>query len=549
MLAVPLVAQVLSAGNHASAVGSIYVNDSSNVLSGSLGSVYAVGDKGSISVTGGTYAITGNGVELVSGSAVTPTIPNGDADGTTVGVLQNKVRVGLYYYYSSARNTAQPFANLENKAGSGYKFGYYDSARNFIELGNTDVTKLTMVPNVNTAVSGGTVGSYHIKLGAYGDFNSAKFASSQYADGFPAYINGKFYAMIGNYQNASETNSARVSLGVMGEIFTGSPRCVAVTITGTTKILFEFDAGSSANLALRPINSSGKAITWFKGYAYYGDFEYYRYVSDKLTVINVVDIEDYIKGILPYEMFSSWPLEALKAQAVCARSYTVAGLNGYSAYGFDLTADTYSQAYLGTNLATTSTDAAVDATAGEYATYNGKICSTYYFSSDGGATENSENIFWTALPYLRGVVDPFEADVPQSLNGNKSWRYEWTGAVLKQKLSGSRGYKGGDIVSVVPQYSEMGNVIKITLSDVNGVSITLTKDSCYSALGLKSVRYNVTPPADASGVFLFEGSGYGHNVGMSQFGAYSMAKNYGLNYRQIIRFYYTGVNISKGIMA
>jgi stage II sporulation protein D len=408
------------------------------------------------------------------------------------------------------------------------------------------VTTLTMVPNVNTSVSGGTVGCYHIRLGAYGDFSAAKHAASQYAGGFPAYVSGKYYAMIGNYQSVSAANSARVSLGVAGEIFTGSNRCVAVTKTGTTQILFEFDAGTSANLAVRPVNNFGRAVTWFKNYAYYGDFEYYRHVSDRLTVINVIDIESYVKGILPYEMSSSWPAEALKAQAVCARSYTIASLGGYQSYGFDLTADTYSQVYYGTNLANANTDAAVDATSGEYVTHNGKVCSAFYFSSDGGATENSENIFLTALPYLRGVTDPYEEDVPQSLNGYKSWTRTFSGAALRSKLSSS-GYKGGNVVSISPAYSENGNVIALTLADASGVSVTLTKSACYSVIGLPSVRYSVNAFADSSGSFAFEGSGFGHSVGMSQFGAYSMARFHGLNYRQILRFYYTGVSISKSV--
>ncbi len=545
LLAAALCFSVLCTGEHASAASSIYVNDSQNVLSGDLSSAYVVGDKGTVSVTGGAYAITGSGVEQI-GQTAAPNIPSGDPDGTTVSVSQQTVRVGLYYYYSSSRNTALSSASLENKAGSGYQFGYYDSSRTFIALGSTDVTTLTMVPNVNTAVNGGTVGCYHIKLpNAYADFGSAKYAASQYSEGFPAYINGTYYAMIGNYQSAAETNNARTSMGIAGEIFTGSSRCVAVTKTGTTKILFEFDCGTNANLAVHPVNNSGKAITWFKGYAYYGDFEYFRYTSDKLTVINIVNIEDYVKGVIPYEMSSSFPLEALKAQALCARSYFATNVGRYSAYGFDLTADTYSQVYRGTNSANSTTDAAVDATQGEYVTYNGAVCSTLYFSSDGGGTEDSENVFTTAYPYLRGVLDPFENDITQSQTSYKSWSYEFTGAQLASKLASS-GYSGGAVVSVTPEYSDTNNVIKITFADANGVSKTLTKTSCYSALGLPSIHYTVTQSATG---FVINGGGWGHNVGMSQWGAYSMAKNYGLNYRQIIRYYFTGVNISQGIVA
>ncbi len=547
MLAAVLCFSVLSIGGNAYAADSIYVNDSQNVLSGDISSSYAVGDTGTVSVAGGTYAITGSGVVQIGQSSTTPpTVPSGDPDGTTVGIKQQTVRVGLNYYYSSSRNTALTYANLENKVGSGYQFGYYDSSRVFRVLGSTDVTTLTMVPNVNTAVPSGTVGCYNIQLpNAYADFDTAKSVASQYADGFPAYINGAYYVMIGNYQSAGETNTARVSLGVTGNIFTGSSRCVAVTKTNTTKILFMFDCGTNANLAVHPLSANTKAITWFKGYAYYGDFEYFRYTNDKLTVVNILNIEDYVKGVLPYEMSSSWPQEALKAQALCARSYFATSVGKFSSYGFDLTNDDLSQVYRGTNSATSATDAAVDATAGEYVTYNGSVCSTFYFSSDGGGTEDSENIFLTALPYLRGVLDPYEDAVPQSLNSRKSWSYEFTGAQIAAKLA-SCGYSGGDIVSMTPEYSDTNNVIKMTFSDANGNTKVLTKDSNYGVLGLQSVHYTVTQ--SATGTFVITGSGWGHNVGMSQFGAYSMAKNYGLNYRQIIRFYFTGVNISQGTL-
>ncbi len=547
-LAALLCFSLLNIGGNAYAADSIYVNDSQNVLSGDLSSAYAVGDTGTVSVTGGTYAITGNGVEQIGQSTATPPkVPSGEPDGTTVVIKQQTVRVGLFYNYSSTRNTALTYANLENKVGSGYQFGYYDSSRAFHALGSTDVTTLTMVPNVNTAVPGGTVGCYNIQLpNAYADFDTAKAAASQYADGFPAYINGAYYAMIGNYQSTAEANTAMSGLGVSGNIFTGSSRCAAVTKTNSTKILFEFDCGTSANLAVHPVNNSGKAVTWFKGYAYYGDFEYFRYANDKLTVTNILNVEDYVKGVIPYEMSASWPVEALKAQALCARSYFASSVGRFSMYGFDVTNDDLSQVYHGTNLANAATDSAVDATAGEYVTYNGSICSTFYFSSDGGGTEDCENIFTNSLPYLRGVLDPFENDVPQSLNSRKSWSYEFTGAQLSAKLA-AYGYTGGDIVSVTPEYSDTNNVIRMTFSDAGGNTKVLTKQSNYSVLGLPSIHYTVAQ--SPAGTFVITGGGWGHNVGMSQFGAYSMALNYGLNYRQIVRYYFTGVSISQGVVS
>lgn len=547
ILAAVFAMTLIGGGQFAEAAGQVYVNDGQNVLAGDIGSAYAVGDTGTVSTVGGAYAITGNGVvQIGTSSAEIPNLDPND-DGSSVRVSLSTVRVGLYYYYSTSRNTALNSANLQNKTGSGYQFGYYDASRSFIALGSTPETMLTMVPNVNTAVTGGTVGCYNLKLlGAFNSFDAAKSAAAQYADGFPAYINGAYYVLLGNYQSASEANDARVARGVTADIFTGSNRCVSVTKTGTTTMLFLFDAGTSANLAVHPLCGSGKAVTWFKGYSYYGDFEYFRYISDKLTVVNVVSLEDYIKGVITYEMSPSWPLEALKAQAVCARSYFAASVNGtYKSYGFDLTADTNSQAYFGTGRATANSDAAVDATLGEYATYNGAVCTTFYYSSNGGGSEDSENIFTNALAYCRGVIDPFEAAVPDSLNSHKSWHYEFTDVQLASKLS-AYGYSGSAITRVQPTYSDTGNVVSIVFSDANGNSKTLTKDANYYVLGLPSVHYTIT---QSGSTFVIDGGGWGHNVGMSQFGAYSMAKNYSMNYRQILRFYYTGIKISDGVMA
>lgn len=549
LLAAVLVISVLGTGDYSLAAGTIYVNDSQNVLSGDIGSAYAVGDTGTVSPAGGTYAITGSGVVQI-GQTGTTTEPTTAPDGANVTVKYSTVRIGLYYYYSTLRDSSQPKASLENKVGSGYTFGYYDSSRVFHELGSTTVTQLTMVPDVNTAVTAGTVGCYHIKLpGTYADFYSAQTAASQYTGGFPAWCNGTYYAMLGNYQSSAEASSAMSSLGVSGEVYTGSSRCVAVTKTGTTSILFEFDYGTTANFAVRPVSTSGKAITWFKGYAYYGDFEYYRYVSGTLTVINVLPLEDYIKGVVPYEMTASWPLEALKAQALCARTYFAANAGRYSNYGFDVTADTYSQAYRGTTGANSSSDSAVDVTAGRYITYNGSLCTTFYYSSDGGGTEDSENVFTTALPYCRGVIDPYEDAVPATMNSRKSWSVQFSSAELLAKING-KGYTLCDIASVTPAYSDTNNVISLTFTDSAGKAATVSKSSCYNfctgTLGLNSIHFTV---AQDNGTYAFSGSGWGHSIGMSQFGAYSMAKNYNYNARQIIGFYFTGVNISLGVVS
>lgn len=408
----------------AAAAGDIYVNDSNSVLTGGLGSAYAIGEGGTSFVSGDAAVMTADGLTTVggsSGSSGSSTRPGRDEVSPTpehlsvtgrISLPYSKFRVGLYYYdgTSSIRNSTLESANLENDVGSGYLFGYYDSNRVFHQVGYTAETAITMAMDKNVTISSGaSLGCYHILLpGSYMSIEEAASAASQYG-GFPAYYNGAYYALYGSYATSAEAQAALSWSGTGGQVYTASQYCVTVCRTTDGAILFEFDCGKDLNLAVSPQSSYEPAVTWFKGYRYHGDFEYVRRSGDKLTVINIVDIEDYVKGVIPYEMSGSWPIEALKAQALCARTYAASHFNANSYYGFDVTNDTYSQVYRGLTGATSTSDAAVEQTAGIYILYAGEPISAMYCSSNGGATEDSENITGNSVGYLRGKVDSFEA--------------------------------------------------------------------------------------------------------------------------------------------
>ncbi len=317
---------------------------------------------------------------------------------------------------------------------------------------------------------------------------------------------------------------------------------IGIYITGTDSILYEHEDSSIENmLAVMPLSSAGDAVTWFSGYKYYGGFEYVI-LGGGVNVINVVDLEKYVMGVCASEMNDSWPLEALKAQAVCARTYAQK-LIGSSVYlgrcGFDLTNDTYCQAYSGCSNVGLNIQAAVLATANQYITYKGSLIDALYFSSDGGATESNVNVNGNDYhPYLMGKLDPYEA-MSNFINPYSSWKTELTPAVLGGKVGLNK------IVSVVPTLSATGNVIKLELTDINGNTAVLERDACRTRLGMFSLRYSVS--VKENGNFLFTGSGWGHSLGMSQYGAYSMARYYELTYKDILGFYYTGVGLSYGV--
>lgn len=530
-----------------SAVSGIFVNGSGNTLNTDISSCYAVGSDGIALIgTDTPYVMTSSGLTVLGGEQPSPAVPTNTGtvidrskyvDGskfTNKSVDLGTVKVGLFYGSGTLSQ-----AKLLNAVGSGYSFGYFDSARTFHEVGSTSETALTMIKDTNVAVDGvGTVGCFHVKLSqTYSSFSSASAGAANYQGGFPAYYNGAYYVLFGNYTSMTDAQAALEASGVSGSAFSASKWCVVVTKSDTGTILFEYDGGAASSLGIMPRSNAGKPQTWFKGYKYNGGFQYTRLDGGNITVVNYVGLEDYVKGVVPYEMSASWPLEALKAQALCARTYVASNKNMYSKYGFDVTNDTYSQVYRGTSGANSTTDAAVDATAGRFVRYQGALCSTFFFSSDGGSTESSGNVFTTAYPYLAGVIDPFEAAVDFKY---KSWTYTFTGDQLSAKLQ-AKGYSIGTITKVTPTYSSTGNCIRISLSDSAGTAVTYSKTSAYNSLGLPSCHYKVS--GDSSG-FVFSGGGWGHNCGLSQWGAYSMAKVYGYSYDDIIRFYFTGAYIA-----
>jgi len=532
------------------------------------------------------------------------------------GAPADTVKIGLYNNSTGAATYVS--ANLQNVTGcgSGYDFGYFDSGRNFVSLGaGTDMDRITVMVDRNMTYSasdnayaegtGGSaeVGCFHLQLGgSYGDYASAQAAAAAVTvmTTFVKYSDGAFYACVGSFTSSADADKAASFAGITDYTVTsGTSYTVTVVETGTATILFEFDSGASRSLAVMPRASGVKAQTWFKYYRYYGAFSYVRPSGGDITVVNYVNLEDYVKGVIPYEMSASWPVEALKAQAVSARNFVVANLNKHSSRGFDVCNTDDCQVYRGTGSASANSDSAVEGTTGQYLTYQGALCETYYFSSDGGATENSENVWSAALPYTRGIPDPYEAKIAGSVS-DYHWTVTYTGAQLAAKLQ-ARGYSCGTITAFeVTEFTQMGNVLKIRFTDENGKTFTFSKERTRTLLGFNSQRYTVSGGGSASGAdiyangssaslgstlsglfaigsggtsalgggsvyaitgsgsvvavggssqagsdsFTISGAGRGHNVGMSQWGAYSMAKYYNMSYDEILSFYYTGAEVT-----
>ena len=533
------------------------------------------------------------------------------------------VRIGIYTYGASGSPSEKTFtsSNLQNVpgCGCGYRLGYFDENRSFVDIGAaiTDTDRITATMDKNMVYDAGSrryvpleQGSGSVVLGCFhlvvatgiGDYATAAAMAAQYPDGFVRYENGMFMVLKGQYTSSA---AAREAPGAQGlSVDSGSPYTVTVVETGTNRILFEFDCGTDRSIGIMPIAPEGvKAQTYHRDCKYYGGFSFLRNTGDKLTTVNYVDVEDYVKGVVPWEMSASWPLEALKAQAITARTYLMANLTKHRTLGFDICNTAECQAYHGTERANANSDMAVDQTAGQYLTYQGALCETYYMSSDGGATENSENVWTATIPYLRGVIDPYEKDI-ESIPSQYRYTVSYTPAQLAQRLR-DRGSNCSDIASIRMTFTEVGNVRSITFTDTRGKSFTFSKSETRGVTGCRSQRFTVNglgpvagqgfcvndqtvdslgglyalgaggvdvlPSGDlyaitgageigkvgdgavganasvgpnASGKFVFSGTGWGHNVGMSQWGAYSMALNYGKTCEEILSFYYTGTQVT-----
>ena len=548
------------------------------------------------------------------------------------------VRVGLAYGSGALVN-----ANLENNTGygSGYRMGYFDDGLDFVELARTDEdeTQITMVKTQNTWVNGTSysnsdnggdvIGCYHVLVeSGYRSYEQAAADAQEYRDGFVAWIDGDYQVRAGSYTSRQEAEDAAQSLG--GTVAGTSSYAVNVTRTGTAEILFQFDGGDALALGVMPdVTGADTVRTWFKGYRYCGGFRYERIGGGDLTVVNIVDLETYIKGVVPYEMSNSWPLEALKVQAVCARSYAYINIHSgkHTSYHFDVCNTTDCQAYYGAGTNSSSyqanerTDQAVDETAGEYAWYDGQVIEAFYSSSHGGASESVYNVWGSSLeqyPYLCGVEDPYEAEMA-SKNSYSSWTVSYTSSELAQRLQ-ARGYNASSgIASLTLMYSDLGNVIQVRVTYGNGESNDLKPTSIRSVFGVSSIRFTVNGQSVSSGAgtsssgggltangsasldsqgtytvisgsgslsqagldglyaisgsgsinpaedtvssggsgtdtpagtqvtvsgssYIFQGSGNGHQLGLSQYGARAMAER-GFTYDEIIEFYYPGTYV------
>lgn len=266
-----------------------------------------------------------------------------------------------------------------------------------------------------------------------------------------------------------------------------------------------------------------------------------RVVKSKngFTVINVLSVEDYLKGVVPKESSPAWHIESLKAQAVISRTYTCANLNKHGKEGFDMCSQTHCQVYGGAEAEVLSSNKAVIATNGEVVTYGGKLAQTVFHANCGGHTEDPKYVWnWTALtpPYLKGVKCRYCADAPHS-----KWESSLEEKFIMKKLS---GYRVGNIKSIkVKGVTPAGSAIDAEILHSNG-NLTFNAYKFRLAVDAWQIKSTTFDSIEKKGSrFIFKGRGWGHKVGLCQWGAKGMA-DAGKSYKKILNYYYPGTKIA-----
>ena len=283
------------------------------------------------------------------------------------------------------------------------------------------------------------------------------------------------------------------------------------------------------------VDISNKGIMTIGNNKYYGDI-YIKQVDSKLQIVNFVDIEKYLLGVVPYEMPSSFPLEALKAQTVIARSYAQTNINRKKK-DFDLYDDTRSQVYAGIPKSRLSNvEKAIKETKGEVITYNGRVIDALFHSYSGGYTASAKEVYGNDIEYLKPVEDIYSKGVPMSV-------LTWTYLIPKSQFEKEIGFIPIDYDI---EYTESNRVKYIILyNEDRSLEKKYTGAEFrrkYSTSKIKSTAYNINIE---NGDIKIVGSGYGHGVGFSQWSSKTMAEDEKMSYKDIINFFYTGVKIEK----
>ena len=267
-----------------------------------------------------------------------------------------------------------------------------------------------------------------------------------------------------------------------------------------------------------------------------GRIDIYRQSDQTLLVVNHVDVENYLQGVLYHEVSHHWPLEVLKAQAIAARTYALYQATVSREKDFDVTSDVFSQVYGGATSEKRRTNKAVWATQGQILIWRNQIFPPYYHATCGGHTLASRELWGIDIPPLAGVECSFCQNSPH---------FHWKQVIPIQealrKLK-KEGYELKDIDGIeVSRSADGGRALDLLIFHPDG-ELQLGANAFRLAIGPNLIRSTLFTAKVQKGKLIFEGRGWGHGVGMCQWGAYGMAQQ-GEKAEEILKHYYPGAEI------
>ncbi|GAB4293001.1 MAG: SpoIID/LytB domain-containing protein [Myxococcota bacterium] len=323
--------------------------------------------------------------------------------------------------------------------------------------------------------------------------------------------------------------------GLVGEVVGVNPK--------TTRILIE-----NNRLFIKGVKSQFDAVTvacpsgWLNidNTRYHAPIEIVADTDAKLIVaVNEINIEDYLLGVLSSEAPSSWHIEALKAQAVAARTFALFQILNSQSKFYHLEASVSDQVYGGIKNFPESIIRAIEETRGIALAYNNQPIQAYFHSCCGGiGTESAKLVWGNDLPYLPGVKCDYCKRCPR-----RSWSVKLGAAELEKSLSSAGFIKGALKGIEVSTKTPSGRARKLNIKDAQGER-AVDVNQFRGAIGydrIYSSAFSISKEGDA---YIFKGNGFGHGVGMCQWGAYGMAAK-GKDYKQILKHYYPSAELIK----
>lgn len=450
--------------------------------------------------------------------------------------------------------------------------------------------------NTNKSFNIKVVDLYTIKNNnRFYSYEEALDFSKNYKDAY-LFKDDSWYVMIGSFTNILDANTYISSENINGEIVRLN-NSVGIYEDSQLLIAIKDSLAIKSNTYISIANKS------------YRNFLNIVYKNNTLSVTNVLDIEEYLYGVVPSEMPSSWEKEALKAQAVACRNYAHSNLGIHSSEGYDVCDTVHCQVYNGVSSEKQSTTEAVNETKGIFAYYNNEKINAVYSSSSGGYTDNSENVWNDEVPYLKAVKDEYEEGGKQwtrtfsfdeltnalsigtvnevilesspitgratsltlvGTNGEKVLKKEEIRTFFSKFIGGSldsRNFKIADTNTYITSNETVKNNVyaisknetiivdtdifaidknsnTLKISDIFTVdkSGNVSKFTSSTSSTTSTTNYASKITRQDSSSITFVGKGWGHGVGMSQYGANSLAKK-GYTYDQILKYYYTGIEV------